>query len=455
MTNNSNSNQAFLGISVFGAIFFIFGFATTFIVTLSAPVKEIFSLSEFEAQLLSSAFFIAYPLMSIPTGKLIDKIGYKWTVIAGLILMSLGSFIYVPAANLPSFPVFLMATFVLATGVVFLQVAANPYVTAIGSPETASSRLNFTQALNSIATMIAPWLISVAIFRGLQFPSDVEIAAGRVPMPFIIMGIIVLVVAIIIFTIKLPTLQSEQKEKKSIFKYPHVVLGGVAIFLYVGAEVGNAGLIVNYLKQNLGMNAEMASTYAAIYWGGAMVGRFFGSFMFSEMKAVRKYLYALPVLALAFVSGAFVTDWSWNIGLVFTGVAAVNFIIMQLGRGKAARTLATFALVAALLDITTTFTTGSVALWTIISIGLFNSIMFPNIFSLAVKDLDNAELSGASGLINALILGGAILPPLMGGIADTAGYTYAFLVPAVSYLFIFYYAVSGSTIRRKYESTLK
>ncbi|MDD4374938.1 MAG: MFS transporter [Bacteroidales bacterium] len=455
MTNGNNSNQAFLGISVFGAIFFIFGFATTFIVTLSAPVKEIFSLSEFEAQLLSSAFFIAYPLMSIPTGKLIDRIGYKWTVIAGLVLMSLGSFIYVPAANLPSFPVFLAATFVLATGVVFLQVAANPYVTAIGSPETASSRLNFTQALNSIATMIAPWLISVAIFRGLQFPGDIEIAAGRVPMPFIAMGIIVLVVALIIFTIKLPTLKSEQKEKKSIFKYPHVVLGGVAIFLYVGAEVGNAGLIVNYLKQSLGMPAEMASTYAAIYWGGAMVGRFFGSFMFSDMKAIRKYMYALPVLALALVSGAFVTDWSWNIGMVFTGIAAINFIIMQLGRGNAARTLATFALVAALLDITTTFTTGSVALWTIISIGLFNSIMFPNIFSLAVKDLDNAELSGASGLINALILGGAILPPLMGGIADTSGYTYAFLVPAVSYIFIFYYAISGSKIRRKIESTLK
>lgn len=455
MANGNNSNQAFLGISVFGAIFFIFGFATTFIVTLSAPVKEIFSLSEFEAQLLSSAFFIAYPLMSIPTGRLIDRIGYKWTVIAGLILMSLGSFVYVPAANLPSFPVFLIATFVLATGVVFLQVAANPYVTAIGSPETASSRLNFTQALNSIATMIAPWLISIAIFRGLQFPADVEIAASRVPMPFITMGIIVLVVALIIFTIKLPTLKTEQKEKKSIFKYPHVVLGGVAIFLYVGAEVGNAGLIVNYLKQNLGMQAEMASTYAAIYWGGAMVGRFFGSFMFSEMKAIRKYMYALPVLALALVSGAFVTEWSWNIGLVFMGIAAINFIIMQFGRGNAARTLATFALVAALLDITTTFTTGSVALWTIISIGLFNSIMFPNIFSLAVKDLDNAELSGASGLINALILGGAILPPLMGGIADTAGYTYAFLVPAVSYLFIFYYAVSGSKIRRRIESTLK
>lgn len=202
------------------------------------------------------------------------------------------------------------------------------------------------------------------------------------------------------------------------------------------------------------MEAEMASTYAAIYWGGAMVGRFFGSFMFSDMKTAKKFTFALPVLVLALVSGAFVTEWSWNIGLIFMGIAAVNFIIMQFGRGNAARTLATFALFAAILDIATTFTSGNIALWTIISIGLFNSIMFPNIFSLAVKDLDNAELSGASGLINALILGGAILPPLMGAIADTAGYTYAFLVPAVSYLFIFYYAVSGSKIRRNPEKTI-
>ncbi|HQO50386.1 MAG TPA: MFS transporter, partial [Bacteroidales bacterium] len=411
---SQKNNNLVVGMSVFGAIFFIFGFATTFIVTLSAPVKEIFGLSEFNAQLLSSAFFIAYPLMSIPTGKIIDRIGYKWTVIAGLILMALGSFIYIPAANMPSFPIFLAATFVLATGVVFLQVAANPYVTAIGPESTASSRLNLTQALNSIATMIAPWLISVAIFKGLTFPADAAIAAERVPMPFIIMGLIVLIVAVAIFSIKLPVIQSEKSEKKSIWNRTHVVLGAVAIFMYVGAEVGNAGLIVNYLKTNLGMLPQEASTYAAIYWGGAMVGRFFGSFMFSDMSSTKKLTYALPVLVLAAISGSFVTEWNWNIGLIFTGIALVNFIIMQIGKGKAAQTLAVFALVAALLDLAATFTTGSVALWTVISIGLFNSIMFPNIFSLAVKDLDKGELSGASGLINALILGGAIIPPIMG-----------------------------------------
>jgi FHS family L-fucose permease-like MFS transporter len=298
--DNKNNNMM-VGMSVFGAIFFIFGFATTFIITLTAPIKEIFGLSETAAQLVTSAFFITYPIMSIPTGKLIDRIGYKSTVIAGLFLMALGSFIFVPAAKLPSFPIFLIGTFVLATGVVFLQVAANPYVTALGPDSSASSRLNLTQALNSVATMIAPWLISVAIFKGLVFPADSMVAAERVPLPFIVMGVFVILVAIALFTIKLPVLKSDEAStaKKSIWKYPHVVLGAVAIFVYVGAEVGNAGLIVNYLRTSTGISSEMASTYAAIYWGGAMIGRFFGSFMFTDQKMSKKLTYLVPVLILA------------------------------------------------------------------------------------------------------------------------------------------------------------
>ena len=448
--DNKNNNLV-VGMSVFGAIFFIFGFATTFIITMTAPVKEIFGLSELAAQLITSAFFITYPIMSIPAGKLIDRIGYKYTVIVGLFFMALGSFIFIPAAKIPSFPIFLIGTFVLATGVVLLQVAANPYVTALGPDSSASSRLNLTQALNSVATMVAPWLISVAIFKGLTFevPADNLEAASRVPLPFIVMGVFVIIVAIALFSIKLPDIKlDEDSTKKSVWKYPHVVLGAIAIFVYVGAEAGNAGLIVNYLRNSINISSEMASTYAAIYWGGAMIGRFFGSFMFSDRKMSKKLTFVIPVLILAFISGSFVTDWNWAIGATFAGAALVNFVIMLVGRGKAARTLAIFALAAAVLDLTTTFTGGSVALWTIISIGLFNSIMFPNIFSLAVRDLDKAELSSASGLINALILGGALIPPLMGSIADGAGYTWAFIVPAMCYLYIFFYAVIGNKIRR-------
>ena len=456
-----------LGMSIFGAVFFIFGFATTFIITMTAPVKAIFDLPEWTAQLLASAFFVTYPIMSIPSGKLVAKIGYKWTVVLGLILMGVGSLIFVPAANIPSFALFLFATFILAVGVVFLQVAANPYVTALGPDSSASSRLNLTQALNSVATMIAPWIISVAIFRGLGLPADESqmtpehgmMAADRVPLPFIIMAVVVIAVAVILMTLKLPVLVTNKNEnaKKSVWHYPHVILGAIGIFAYVGAEVGNAGLIVNYLRNSGGIDPEKASTFAAIYWGGAMIGRFFGAIMFSEVKNnIKKYGLVVAVLILALLSGAFVTadessfgiqSWNFNAGITFMIIALVNFIIMQIGRGKAARTLGVFALIAGALALITTFTTGEVALWTIISIGLFNSIMFPNIFSLAVKDLDGEEMASASGIINSLVVGGAVIPPIMGAIADSAGYTWAFVVPAICYLYIFFYAVKGHAIR--------
>ncbi|MFW6267718.1 MAG: MFS transporter, partial [Marinilabiliaceae bacterium] len=298
-----------LGMSIFGAVFFIFGFATTFIITMTAPVKAIFDLPEWTAQLLASAFFVTYPIMSIPSGKLVAKIGYKWTVVLGLILMGIGSLIFWPAAKIPSFPLFLFATFILAVGVVFLQVAANPYVTALGPDSSASSRLNLTQAMNSVATMIAPWIISVAIFRGLGLPADESqmtpehgmMAAERVPLPFILMAVVVIGVAIILMNVKLPVLVTNKNEnaKKSVWKYPHVILGAIGIFAYVGAEVGNAGLIVNYLRNSGGIDPEKASTYAAIYWGGAMIGRFFGAIMFSEVKNhIKKYGLVVGVLIL-------------------------------------------------------------------------------------------------------------------------------------------------------------
>lgn len=457
-----NKNKStLLGMSAFGAIFFIFGFATTFIIQLSAPVKAVFNLTEFQAQLLTSAFFIAYPIMSVPTGMLINKIGYKWTVILGLLMMALGSVIFIPAAKLPSYPLFLLATFTLAIGVVFLQVSANPYVTAIGPEASASSRLNLTQALNSIATMVAPWLISVAIFKGLSLPEiptpaqelqyGVEVAE-RIPFPFITMALIVIVVAIALFFMKLPTISTSEKSEtgKSVYKYPHVMLGAFAIFCYVGAEAGNAGLMTNYLRDKLELSSQVAATYAAIYWGGAMVGRFFGSIMFSDMKeGLKKYTYLALVLVLAFLSATFVTEGNTKVGLIFTGIAVVNFIFMKIGTGQPARTLGVFALAAAALALITTFTTGHVALWTVVSIGLFNSIMFPNIFTLAVKNLKGSELGSASGVINALILGGAVIPPLMGRIADNYSYTYAYIVPAICYLYIFFFAVKGSKIRVK------
>jgi MFS transporter, FHS family, L-fucose permease len=440
-----------LGMSVIGAIFFIFGFATTFIITLSAKVKEIFTLSEFEAQLLTAAFFITYPILSVPSGIIIRKIGYKTALILGLGLMGVGSFLFFPAASIPSFPLFLSATVVLAAGVVLLQVSANPYAAALGPEETASGRLNLTQALNSVATTLAPWIISVAIFTGAGQMLTAQQSAETVKVPFIIMGVFVLLVALILLAIKLPVImEGEKKEvKKSVWKYPHVILGAFGIFFYVGAEVGNAGLLVNYLQQlDLGLTAEVASKYAAIYWGGAMIGRFFGSIMLSGVQDKnKKMMYVVAVLVLAFFTGSFVTEWNWMDGLYFLIIAVINYGIMQIGKGNANRTLAVFAGVAALLSLITALTTGQVALWAIVSIGFFNSIMFPNIFALSVRDLDAGEMAGASGIINSLIVGGAIVPLIMGSIADSVGYTWAFFVPAICYVYIFFFAVRGSLIR--------
>jgi len=445
------SNNLVLGMSVISSIFFIFGFATTFIITLSSKVKDIFTLSEASAQLLTGAFFLTYLVLSIPSGLVIRKIGYKTALITGLLLMAVGAFMFYPAAKVPSFPLFLAATFVLAAGVVFLQTSANPYVVALGSSDTASGRLNLTQALNSIATMIAPYIISVFIFKGVSEMMTPQQSAQTVQMPFILMGAIVLLVAFAIILIKLPKITgSVEASRKSVWKYPHVLLGALAIFCYVGAEVGNAGLLVNFLNDKLGMTKENASTYAAIYWGGAMVGRFFGSIMMSDIKdPSRKYLYFALVLVLAIVSGAFVTDWNWSIGLIFLGTSFINLLAIQLGRGNANRTLAVFALIAAALAITTTFAPGNIALWTLVSIGLFNSVMFPNIFSLAVRDLDAGEMSTASGIINTLIVGGAVVPVIMGRIADSPalGYSWGFIVPAICYLYIFFFGVKGSKIR--------
>lgn len=443
-----NANYG-LGMTVIGSIFFIFGFATTFIITLSSQVKDIFTLTEFNAQLLSFAFFITYFFISIPIGLFIKKIGYRSALIAGLLLMAAGSFLFFPAAKMLSFPLFLGATFVLASGVVFLQTAANPYVTALGSEESAGGRINLVQALNSIATMVAPWIIAVFIFKGAKEMLTNVQKAETVQMPFIIIGVIVVLAAIAIFLTKLPEVGgSSDTVRKSVWKHPQVILGAFGIFFYVGAEVGTGGLILNYLKSTMAMDPILAGKYVAIYWGGAMIGRFFGSILLSNITdGVRKYAYVAAVLVLALISGSFVTDWTWNIGGTFMVVALANFIFMQLGKGNAGRSLAVFALLAASLALITAFTSGSIALWAVISIGMFNSIMFPNIFTLAVKDLDPGELSTASGIINTLICGGAIIPLIMGKIADVSGYSAAFIVPAICYLYIFFYAVKGSKLR--------
>ena len=442
MTEQKNTQVA--GMAFMGMIFFLFGFVTTFNITLADKFKAVFELSNFQAQLVNGAFFFTYFLLSFACGSIIKKIGYKAGVISGLVLVAIGSFLFFPAAKALSFPFFLFAIFVMASGVVFLQVAANPYVTALGPSETASGRLNLTQALNSIATYIAPLIASVFVFKAASNALTPAEAAKSVPTPFLIIGIIVLVIAVVIYFLKLPVIPTQGEEKKSVWKYPHVILGAVGIFCYVGAEVGTAAMLQRYFQEVLHMIRSDAAKMIALYWGGAMVGRFYGSFMLSNVEKSKKYLYAVLVVALALFVGWFVNR---NItdGLIFAGIAVVNYLAIQLGRGKAARSLAVFALVAALLLVIVITLNGSWLLWAGLSIGFFNSIMFPNIFALGVDGLDKGELSMASGLINTLIVGGAVIPVLMGLIADHSPHIQlAFILPILCYLYIVFFALVGS-----------
>jgi len=432
-----------------GMIFFIFGFVTTFNITLADKFKAVFDLSNFQAQLVNGAFFFTYFLLSFASGSIIKKIGYKSGVILGLILVAIGSFLFFPAAKVPSFPFFLFAIFIMASGVVFLQVAANPYVTALGPSATASGRLNLTQALNSIATTIAPILASIFVFKTVAEEAldsaltPAQAAAQSVPVPFIIIGILVLIIAVVIFSLKLPVISTVGEQKKSVWKYPHVILGALAIFFYVGAEVGSAAMVQRYLQEAAGFTQTEAAKMIALYWGGAMIGRFYASFMLSNTEKSKKYLYTILVLILAFIVGWYIRRELTD-GLIFVGVALVNYLAMQLGSGKANKTLAVFAGIAAILALATMTVPTNMILWVGCSIGFFNSVMFPNIFALGVDGLDKGELSTASGIINTLIVGGAVIPVLMGQMADGFGVKYSFILPILCYAYIAFFALVGS-----------
>ena len=394
-------------------LFFMWGFLTCLNDILVPHLKSIFDLNYTRVMFVQFAFFSAYFLFSIPCAKIVDWIGYQGTMIAGLLTMAVGAFLFVPAAMAPSFPLFLCALMTLAAGITALQVAANPYVIVLGKPETASSRLNLTQAFNSLGTTIAPKVGGLLILSAAPLAA-VEIArmapeavhayrvqqAASVKLPYIAIGVVLVLLAILIRSFRLPKIETAQhhlheKVNDSIWKHPSLVLGAIGIFTYVGAEVAIGSFLVNYFTQSYvaGMTEPVAAGFVSFYWGGAMVGRFIGSALLQKFK---------------------------------TG-----------------HLLAICAVCAGLLITTSMLTTGYVAMWSIIAVGFFNSIMFPSIFTLGVAELGPLTGDG-SGLLNMAIVGGAIIPVLQGAIADRIGLHHAFVLPVLCYLFILYYALYGS-----------
>jgi len=451
------------------SIFFIFGFITNFNIAMKDQVQLAFDLKtlypgweNFLAQLVNGVFFFAYACFSFLCGSIIKKIGYKNGVIAGLLLVAVGSYMFFPAVAVLSYPLFLLAVFVMATGVVFLQTAANPYVAALGPQETAPARLNLTQALNGVATTIAPFLAGVLVLA----PAVLAIGNGQsaaeaakfVQMPFVVIGTIVVLIAIGIMFIKLPAISGDNTiPSNSVLKKPQVWLGAIGIFCYVGAEVGTASQIGPYLSDS-GKAIDVAVKLSAIYWGGAMVGRFFGSILLGTLSNSKKYTYSAFVMIFAFFVGWFITSASMKDGafvfesqlqngFIFLGIAIANFFLMLFGKGKANVALGIFGSVNMLLVFAAFILPANVGMWCLLSIGFFNSIMFPNIFALGVNDLDPAEMPLASGIINTFIVGGAVIPLIIGAVTDSVSARGALLIPVICYAYITFFGLKGSKIR--------
>src|SRR3984957_6701431 len=361
-------------LAVVTTLFFMWGFLTCLNDILVPHLKPIFDLNYTQVILIQFAFFGAYFLFSIPSAKIIDWIGYQRSMVAGLLTMGIGAFLFVPAASAPSYPLFLMALIVLAAGITCLQVAANPYVTVLGKPQTASSRLNLTQAFNSLGTFLAPFFgglfILTAAPKTIQeiramAPDALQAyrlhEASTVKLPYVGLGVALVVLAIAIGSFKLPKIPQAQhavgeKVNDSIWRHPNLIFGAIAIFVYVGAEVSIGSFLVNYFGQPEigGLTEKVAASFVALYWGGAMVGRFFGSALLSGAKAAYMALASVGGVVLFLISAWVARTWAANLAAPsghFSLTAVLWAIVSIL---VAARPLfALVAVVAAILAIAT------------------------------------------------------------------------------------------------------
>jgi FHS family L-fucose permease-like MFS transporter len=407
-------------LSVLTTLFFMWGFLTCLNDIIIPHLKGIFELNYAQAMMIQFAFFAAYFVMSLPSGAIVKKVGYKTGIIIGLLVAAGGCFLFYPAAGARSYTMFLGALFVLASGITLLQVAANPFVAVLGKPETASSRLTLTQAFNSLGTTIAPaigsfLILSTAVKSKLELAQMSPAAAdayrlaeaASVQKPYLGLTGALVLLAVAIAAFRLPKIDgggveggdavvSNDGAHKSAWSYRHLVLGALAIFVYVGGEVAIGSFLVNYFKEPSigGLTESDGAKLVSLYWGGAMVGRFIGTFTLRMFKP-----------------------------------------------GKV---LALHAVGACLLIALTMVASGSLAMYAVLAVGLFNSIMFPTIFTLAIDGLGKHTGQG-SGILCMAIVGGALIPVLQGFVADGIGIHHCFIVALLCYVYIAWYGAKGSS----------
>lgn len=409
-TSAENQNHN-IPLIILTSLFFMWGFLTVMNDVLIPHLKNYFDLSYTQASLIQFCFFGAYGIMSVPASMIVKRIGYQNGAVLGLIIAGLGCFMFFPAAELSVYALFLAALFILASGITILQVSANPYVTRLGSPEGASQRLTLTQAFNSLGTTVGPYVGGLLILGGVTYTAtelatmDQEAVAAyyksmadSVKMPYVFMGLSLIGLAVFFRFMKLPKIVDAElapgDEYKKAWEHKHLVLGAIGIFMYVGGEVSIGSWLINLLGDPnvAGLDEEHASALLMYFWGGAMVGRFIGAFL-------------------------------------MTNIAPQKLLTI-------------FAIIVVLLLISTAFTSGKVAMYSVIAIGLFNSIMFPTIFSLALNRLGAATSEG-SGILCFAIVGGALIPLAQGVMADSIGIQLSYLLPVICYAYIAFYGFKG------------
>ena len=383
------------------ALFGIFGFLTNLNSNLAPKLEDIFNLNHMWSNFVTTSWFLAYLVFSVPSGKLIEKIGYKRTMVTSLFIMVVGALLFIPAALMVSFPVFLTASFVLATGVCVLQTSANPYVSILGPESSAPARLTLAQAFNSLGSGLAPLVVGYYILTD-NTVTDPKAIAHTVMGPYIAIAAALFVLGFAVMFMHLPAVTRSESFRpgdegaptpgRSIWSYKHTVLSMVGIFFYVGVEIALAANAIKFFKTQGIDSKDTAALLASFYMFAIMIGRFAGTVAMKKIRANR-------LLA----------------GLGFFGVA-----LMLLAMSS----------------------TGTVAVWSLILCGLANSIMYPTIFALGIAELGPLTSEG-SGIISIGNFGGAVIPPLFGALAVAMSFQRAFILPIICYIFIAYYGLSG------------
>jgi FHS family L-fucose permease-like MFS transporter len=403
--NANQSGDYRFALTSLTTLFFMWGFITCLNDILIPHLKGVFDLSYSQAMLIQFCFFSAYFIVSLPSGIIVKKLGYQKGIVIGLVVAAVGCLSFYPAASMHSYPLFLLALFILASGITLLQVSANPYVSMLGKPSTASSRLTMTQAFNSLGTTIAPFFGAMLILNEAADAISVQGSADAVQMPYVLLAAMLLILAAIFALLKLPNMsvtnESESEKSQvngSAWQYRHLVLGAAGIFVYVGAEVSIGSFLVSFFAQPeiAGLAESQAAKYIAYYWGGAMVGRFIGAAVMQKVAGGK--------------------------ALAFNAALAVILILVAI------------------------LSTGTLAMVAILLVGLCNSIMFPTIFSLAINSLGQHTSQG-SAILCLAIVGGAIIPLIQGVLADSIGIQASFFLPIICYLFIAYYGLLGSKVK--------